>query len=109
MSSVSRRIVIVCAGCVLLGGGALSVAALGANGKHKLRQPARRAATTSTSTTTTSTTPRASNEDPAHEARERAAREAQEGNGVRGGSPGCAFRPKEDAAHEGGVGAARGA
>jgi len=107
MSSVSRRIVIVCAGCVLLGGGALSVAALGANGKHKLRQPARRAATTSTSTTTTSTTPRASNEDPAHEAGESAAREAQEGNGVPGGSPGGAFRPNEDAAHEAGESAAR--
>jgi hypothetical protein len=85
MSSVSRRAVIVCMGCLLLGGGALSAAALGANGKHKphLRRAALTARKTTASTTSTSTTPRRSNADPTHEAGESAAREAQETAGQR--------------------------
>jgi hypothetical protein len=107
MSSVSRRVALVCIGSMLVGGGALSAVALGAGGKqkHHARHSTLKAGTTttSTSTSTTATTPRASNEDPTHEAGESAAREAQEANGV----PGGAFTPNEDATHEAGESAAR--
>jgi len=110
MSPVSRRVAIVCTACLLLAGGALTAVAFGANGKpkHHTQRAVLKTATTTTSTSTT-TTPSGSNEDPAHEAGESAAQEAQEnaggGHGLGGGTG--AFKPNEDPAHEAGESAAR--
>ena len=108
MSSISRRVALVGTACLLLGGGALTAVAFGANGKPKHHTGASllKAGTTTTSTTTT---PSGSNEDPAHEAGETAAQEAQEnatGHGA-GGPGNGAFKPNEDPAHEAGESAAR--
>lgn len=107
MSSISRRVALVCTACLLLGGGALTAVAFGANGKpkHHTGNSLLKASTTTTSTTTT---PRGSNEDPAHEAGEPAAQEAQENATGHGAGPGNgAFKPNEDPAHEAGESAAR--
>ena len=89
-------------------GGAVSGVALGASGaKHGHKS----SDLSLLATTTTTTGSFKSNEDPAHEAGESAAREAQENSGQwpgpGGGPHGGAFKPNEDPAHEAGESAAR--
>ena len=82
-------------------GGVVSGVALGASGtKHGHQAGLNIKATTTTGSFK-------SNEDPAHEAGESAAREAQENSGQGPGPGGGTFKPNEDPAHEAGESAAR--
>ena len=81
MSSISKRVAALATAGALVGGGVLAAVAFGASGTHK---DSTTTPSTTSSTTTTKGTWR-SNEDPAHEKGESAAREAQENAGRAGG------------------------
>ena len=104
----AKKAALAAAAAVVVVGGVVSGVAFGASGTKHGHKGSLNFKATSTSTTTTGTFK--SNEDPAHEAGESAAREAQENSGQwpgPGPGHGGAFKPNEDPAHEAGESAAR--